>query len=162
MLVEVLCDRVAPATFTQSGPVLTVLGTKGRDVLVVEDSEEGVTVTSSTLSPRRDSSRVFLKGGKEASLEVRGFKGVETVSFHGGKGDDFFLSESLVETFVRGGAGSDVLAGGLGPDAFFGSGGNDLLIGDSLDVLEGEAGANVVLLLSVPGDEDAAGEVDLL
>lgn len=151
--------------------VLMVLGTEGRDTIVVQSVRGGIRVLmgGERFGPFDDvetivvdagagNDTVVITGNIRVDAEILGGDGNDTLI--GGKGSDFLSGDAGNDTLIggngndslSGGDGRDVLIGGNGHDQLSGGAGNDVLIGGSgndqlsgdegNDVLHGNAGAD--------------------
>ena len=105
-----------------------------------------------------------LNGGDGNDLLISGTTGA---TLNGGSGNDRLLGGSGNDTLdggtgddtVSGGGGADTLTGGQGVDNVLGGAGDDLIIwrlGDGLDTIDGNAGTNDLLRVTLSGLNDVA------
>jgi hypothetical protein len=134
-------DRDFPEPEPPSGPVLTVNGTAGDDVITVTltGSVYVVTVngvTDSTSYDADDYGRVLVDAGAgNDRVTING--AVRATTINGGAGNDTLVGGGGDDS-LTGGDGVDRLVGNGGRDRLDGGGGKDFLFGgDGLDVLFG-------------------------
>lgn len=113
---------------------------KVRIAAVLARTEDSPHVSKQVRVVAHPASPIEFETSERVSVEVRGsrkddvFIGAQYASttYHGGAGDDLFLSTSArgsVRHFFYGGAGSDTLHGGAGRDLLDGGTGDDLIYG---------------------------------
>ena len=136
-LKEINLDLAAtPGSGTSDGAVdtVTVDGTAGNDVVVVQGVAGGVSVSGLAAQvnitgsdPTQDQLVVQTLAGDDV-VEATGLAaGVINLTEDGGDGDDVLIGSAGNDTLI-GGAGNDELIGGPGLDVLNGAPGNDVLI----------------------------------
>ncbi|MDB4796844.1 hypothetical protein OAG77_01455, partial [bacterium] len=95
--------------FSPSSGTLTVGGSDGNDVLILDQSNSGVLVT------------IEIQGRSQSQMMPIG--AIKKVNFSGAGGDDLFRNDSSIPSSVNGGAGDDTLRGGSGIDVIRGGDG---------------------------------------
>jgi len=156
-----LASVVTPNTATLSGATLSVTGTGGGDVILIEPrpgfpAQIRVKANGKSLGAfnKSDVGRIFASGlGGHDTIIVNASLNIPA-ELHGNTGNDqLFGSHASDRLFGEAGndflfslGGSDVLDGGTGSDRLEGGGGSDLLLGGGAnDKLFGQGGRDVLI-----------------
>jgi Ca2+-binding RTX toxin-like protein len=113
---------------------ITVLGTSGDDVVLVDGGASGTTVLGLP-------AQVNITGAEAANdrLIINALAGHDVV-------DATALATGAIQLTADGGLGDDILIGGAGVDTLLGGDNNDVLLGGAgADVLDGGLGENTVI-----------------
>jgi hypothetical protein len=119
----------------------------GAGVLTINAPRQGVQATVNSVGP---DVVVGLAGKGISDVEVFDSSLVRQLVFHGGRGNDTFVNNTLLPAVAVAGTGNDVLQGGAGTNTLIGGTGRDTLIaGSGTTWLEGGTGKNTLVV--VPG-----------
>jgi Ca2+-binding RTX toxin-like protein len=153
---QVAIDLASPpgsGTGDLSADSVTVNGTKGADVIVVQGQGGSLTVTglpeTVTISGSEATDALVVAGGSgndtlSAALLLAGNT---TLTLDGGSGNDTIIGSQGADLLL-GGDGNDIVNGGRGNDTALLGAGDDTFVwnpGDGSDVVEGQAGTDTLV-----------------
>jgi len=97
----------------------------GAGILTLNAPKQGLEVTVNAAGPEV----LVTLGGKGGSgMEVFDASLVHEIVFHGGRGNDTFVNNTMIPSLAKAGSGNDLLQAGDGPDTLIGGSGKDTLI----------------------------------
>jgi Ca2+-binding RTX toxin-like protein len=135
---ESLSSRALPSASLVNG-ILTVDGTEGRDVIVVRQFGDRLSVRGQTIDVN-GTPMPFVSAATVSRVDVNALGGNDSI-FLGSVRPATSVDAGAGNDAVSGGRGDDTLNGGAGDDRLTGNGGNDHLMGETgEDRLTGNAG----------------------